>query len=281
MFSGIKLGVDIERLYHSIRPVSATQDGEPQTRLAVHKSGHTPFTQIMINKMFLFTQIYHHHKVRAADCMLWAIFYLAQQRGVAIGGRRLESPIDYLYLTDEKLLMPELVEGGDTDIISLINDVRSRNLWKRAIVIARNTVPPSMHSRASGTNASSLYAGVMDLVGNEREKVLFRRQVAFEIWERAGKPCQEHEVWLDVPRLPTMSEAKKMWMYEPLQPPKTLDEFFPVDGWVELYGAHLHQAHVFAPAAVCSVIGEATEGVFLDRFGLTFLPAARQFAKSQ
>lgn len=277
MFSGLKMHVDIDRLYHSIRIKSADFHGERQTRIAGHLSGLSPLTQVMFNKMLLFTGMYHHHKVRAVDCMLWAIFSLARDRGRKVGGRTLVSPIDFLELTDDELLIPSLCE--DDDIRQLIQDIRNRRLWKKALVIARNTVPDAMHSNA-GDSPHALYAGVALLAGDDVEKVNARREIAKDIWETAGKPCQEHEVWFDVPKVPGMTEAKKMWIEAPGQEsPRTLDNFIPVDKWVELYGAHQSRSHVFAPATTCARIGEAAITVFKKRFNLDFLPEATAFAK--
>lgn len=277
MFSGLKMHVDLDRLYHSIRIKTADFHGEKQTRIAGHLSGLSPLTQIMFNKMLLFTGMYHHHKVRAVDCMLWAVFQLARERKSQVGGQKLETPVDFLRLTDDRLLIPEF--SDDEDIKRLLWNIRERRLWKKALVIARNTVPASMHSEATGPKP--LYAGVAMLAGNEREKLDARRRIAAQIWEQAGKPCKEYEVWLDVPKPPGMTEAKKMWIEAPGQTkPQTLEHFIPVDKWVELYGVHQSRAHVFAPASACARIGEAAKKIFFEEFGLEFLPEATAFAKA-
>jgi hypothetical protein len=278
MFSGLKMHVDLDRLYHSVRIKTADFHGEEQTRIAGHVSGLSPLIQIMFNKMLLFTGMYHHHKVRAVDCMLWAVFRLAQERDCVVGGRKLATPVDFLRVTDDRLLVPELC--NDKDIQNLLTDIRLRRLWKKALVIARNTVPPEMHNDA-GESPDPLFAGIATLAGNEKEKVVKRREIAHEIWDSAGRPCKEYEVWLDVPKLPGMTEAKKMWIEAPGQiTPQTLEHFVPVDKWVELYGTHQSRAHVFCPAGACAKIGEAAKSVFDRRFKLKFLPEATAFAKS-
>jgi HD superfamily phosphohydrolase len=69
MFSGLKMHVDLDRLFASIDIKSGTADGQRMIRLAGSLAGTSPLTQIMFNKMLLFTGIYHHHKVRTVDCM--------------------------------------------------------------------------------------------------------------------------------------------------------------------------------------------------------------------
>jgi HD superfamily phosphohydrolase len=276
MFSGLRIYVDIDRLYHSITIRQIKREGETIGRLAGSSTGLSPLTQIMFNKMLLFTGMYHHHKVRAVDCMLWAIFRLASERQSTVGGVRLSNPTQFLRVTDDRLLVPEL--SNDPDIQQLIDDIRSRRLWKKAITIARSTVPEEMHNRAPGNTIKALFAGVATLAGNSLAKVARRSALAKRIWEAAGKPCKEHEVWLDVPKPPDMTEAKMMWVETPgHDEPQTLSDFVPIGEWVELYGAHQSRAHVFCPPESCMAIGEAAERVFDDEFGLKFLPHARKY----
>lgn len=271
MFSGLKMHVDIDRLFHSIHITKGTTGSESQTRIAGRLSGLSPLTQIMFNKMLLFTGMYHHHKVRAVDCMLWAIFQLVTEGKSRIGGQELRTPIDFLRLTDDRLLIPELAD--DPKVKRLIQDIRERRLWKKALVIARNTVPPSMHSEA-GRNPKPLFAGIAKLAGDEPEKIKLRREIASAIWETAKRPCEPHEVWLDVPKQPSMREAKEMWIAAPGEAPRILDEFIPVQQWVELYGHNQVKSHVFCPPQHTAVIAAAAKTVFHERLGLEFLPIA-------
>jgi HD superfamily phosphohydrolase len=275
MFSGLKMHVDIDRLYYSIKIKAADFQERRQTRIAGSVTGLSPLMQIMFNKMLLFTGMYHHHKVRAVDCMLWAIFHLATSRGAPVGGVHLECPVDFLRLTDDRLLIPELTE--DRDIRKIIEDIRSRRLWKKALVIARTTVPEKMHDEA-GESPYPLFAGVATLAGDKPPKIHKRREIADEIWTEAGKPCQQHEVWLDVPKPPGMEESKQTWIESPgREEPQILDGFIPVQQWVELYGTHQCRAHVFCPPKVGRDIGKAAEKVLYARFRLEFLPEARAY----
>ena len=276
LFSGLKLHVDLDRLLASIAITTAPGPEGEMTRLVGSLTGTTPLTQIMFNKMLLFTGIYHHHKVRAVDCMLWAIFELAAERESKVGGRKIKGTPDFLYLTDDAVLTPALT--NDPDIRSIIRAVRQRRLWKRALVIARRTVPPEMHENA-GPTVKPLFPGFMKLAGNAPQKIRMRRSLAVEIWEEAKRPCEKHEVWLDVPTLPSMDESKQMWIKPPGDAlPETLGEFIPISQWVELYGSHKWQAHVFCPEGVRQTIAVAAERVLEKRFELTFLPTARQYA---
>lgn len=233
----------------------------------------------MFNKMLLFTGIYHHHKVRTVDSMLWAIFGLATEAGATLGGIELKSPVDFLRLTDDRMLVPELTNREE--IRSLIAQVRERKLWRRALVISRQTTPESMHNRA-GESPKGLFPAFRQLAGNEPERIKRRREISDQIWDSAGRPCLRHEVWLDVPKPPAMHESKDMWIKAPGEDhPRTLGDFIPIGKWVELYGMHQWRAHVFCPGQYVTAVGKAAEAVLGQRFGLEFLPVARVYAHDQ
>jgi HD superfamily phosphohydrolase len=275
MFSGLRIYVDIDRLYHSISIKHYERNGISEGHLAGSSAGLSPLTQIMFNKMLLYTGMYHHHKVRAVDCMLWAIFRIATEKRAKVGGVQLIDPVQYLRLTDDRLLVPEL--SDDADITKLINDIRKRRLWKKALTISRSTIPEEMHNRAPDDAEKDLFQGVVNLAGDSRAKVEDRRKLSARIWEEAGKPCQEHEVWLDVPKPPNMNEAKMMWVDAAGQAqPQLLSDFIPIDQWVQLYGTHQSLFHVICPPEACDAVANAAERVLGDEFGLKFLPNARK-----
>lgn len=270
LFSGLKMHVDLDRLYASINVTTATinETGTPQTqtRLAGSMAGTSPLSQIMFNKMLLFTGIYHHHKVRAVDCMLWAIFELANSRKVPLAGVQLDTIVDYLNLTDDRVLTPDLTD--DTDIKSIVDDIRQRRLWRRALVVSRHTVTEEMHD-PEVVHGTGPFAELVQLAGNDAEKIARRRELAAQIWEEAGKPGSSHEVWLDIPKLPSMEEAERMWISAPgLDHPVTLGEFLPIQEWVELYGSHRWRAHIFCPANARTAVNAAAIQVLQSEFGL-------------
>jgi uncharacterized protein len=270
MFSGLKMHVDLDRLYASINVHTATlnETGTPQTqtRLAGSMAGTSPLSQIMFNKMILFTGMYHHHKVRAVDCMLWALFELARTRDCELAGVKLDTIVDYMKLTDDRVLTPDLTD--DPDMKKIVNDIRQRILWRRALVISRQTVTEDMHDPTVVDNKGP-FAEVVKLSGNSPEKIKRRRELALSIWEQAGKPCEGYEVWFDIPKLPSMEEAERMWITAPgLDAPVTLGEFLPIREWVELYGTHRWRAHIFCPSNARRAINVAAIDVLRSEFGL-------------
>jgi HD superfamily phosphohydrolase len=278
-FSGLRMNVDLDRLLHSMHVFD--EPGGKRVRLAGSVAGTTPLEQIMFNKMILHTGIYHHHKVRACDCMLWAVFELALKRKSKIGGILLSKETDFLRLTDDALLIQSLCD--DDNINTILGALRDRRIWKRALVLARSTVDPECSDTAAKEKPSrhvGSWQELLNLQGNDRERFMRRRELSKKIWKEAKKPCGEHEVWLDVPRLPTMEEAKRTWIDIPgSAAPTELKDIVPIDYWIQQYGTHKWRSHVFCPEEAVPAINRAAVKVLDKELNLKVLPTATQFAK--
>jgi len=275
MFSGLQMNVDLDRLLNSIGvetyPVPHVA-GRRQTRIVGTVAGTTPLEQIMFNKMLLHVGIYHHPKVRACDCMLQAIFEISVEKSVNVGGVKLEQATDFLQLTDDFLLMSALTE--DATIKKIIQDIRDRRIWKRAIVIARRTVPEDAHSNKMA------FQLLVKMAGSDRAYRDQRKELATKIWEEAGKPCEQHEVWLDLPKPPNLNEAKRTWIsVGNAAAPIELQDIVPVEDWVNQYVTHKWRGHVFCPEDARQKINQAAQNVLLTKFDLAFNALATSLAK--
>lgn len=280
LFSGLRMHVDLDRLYASIEVTTGSEDyGEgvqTLTRLAGTMAGTSPLTQILFNKMLLFTGMYHHHKVRAVDCMLWSIFELAETTHSTLGGVELNGTVDFLKLTDDRVLCEELTNNDE--VKRIIQKIRRRDLWKRALVISRNTVTPEMYDTEARGERNPLL-DYISLSKNKPESIARRREIAGLICEEAGNPCGKHEVWLDIPKQPSMSESERMWIkVKGIDKHVTLGDYLPIQQWVELYGFHKWQSHVFCPPAVRSKINTAAQTVLQKELGLEFTNLATEHA---
>ncbi len=265
-FTGLSINIDIDRLHYS----AEIREHQGKKRIGGSSAGIAPLTQIMFNKMQLFMSVYHHHKVRAVDCMLWALFDQSSrgsESGVVLGGVEMSTPWSWLQVTDDRILIPELATTDEQR--GLINDLLERRLWKRALMVGRRTVPRDQHESAEKNSTAPLLL-LMSLSGNKPEKIAQRRDLARDIWKTAGRPCKEFEVWLDVPKSPDMDEADRMWVLPGAgSDPDKLGDHIPIDKWVDLYGIHRSAAHVFCPEHCRVEIAGAARDVLQKRFCLT------------
>ncbi len=269
-FTGLQIPIDLDRLLYS---VSIHQNNKGVCRLSGSTSATSPLMQIAFNKMLLFAGVYHHHKVRAVDSMLWSIFHIAKTIGCKVGGGKLDCPSEYLLITDDEVLIPSLC---DNELVgSLIKDVRSRNIWKRALVISRQTVPEKHYDAEDGDGA---FHKLISLGETTKENIERKIEIAKKIAAASG--CNEHEVWLDIPKPPSAGEAKNMWIKVPgSDEPLTLGEVMPIQQWVDIYANTRYAAHVFCPKDRREEVNKHAHNILTAEFGLTFLEAATSYAK--
>jgi HD superfamily phosphohydrolase len=261
-FSGLPISVDLDRLFYTVRIINANG----QQTLGVTHTGATPLEQILFSKMVLFTSVYHHHKVRTCDCMFGGIIEYMREHEISftIRGKdlTLESPVDFLWLTDNELLSFGF-RTNDDDLHDLIHNLFFRRLLKRALIISSKTVEQTDDDRWD-----ELQRHAKESPESWRE----RRKLALAIWERAGRPCLPQEVWVDLPELPSVESADETFVL-PAEfgrvTPVTLNDIFPTSKWAHQYGLHKWRGHVFCPPHLRQPIGKAAKEIIEDRYGVT------------
>jgi HD superfamily phosphohydrolase len=265
--------VDLDRLWYTVR-VSRANGAK---RLMVTHSGATPLEQVFFAKMVLFTTVYHHHKVRAFDCMFAGIIEYMVENGITIDIRdkviKWDTPADYLWLTDGEMLSFGFRRPESDTLHRLVHNLFFRRPLVRALVISRRTIGQcdddrydelQRHAKKSPTSAKA------------------RRQIAEKIWRKAGKPCLRQEVWLDLPELPSSRAADETFVL-PAETegvdPIPLNEVFPTGRWTSQYGLHKWRGHVFCPPEHRDSIALAAQEVLEDDFQIEVLPEAFRWCK--
>lgn len=287
-FSGIPLLLDLDRLMHEIS-ISDFGDEYPDESvkdLTIGLSGVSSLEQIVFNKMMLFATIYHHQKVKACDCMFKSFFeYVRKNKIEIIFGKdsdgndrklKFDNPIDFLWFTDIDFIA-EGARTSDPEIHRLIHNIVYRRPLKRALVISRKTID---------ANSSDMnnFNKLLYTKHNKRDIELRWRELAKKIWEDAGKPCSEHDVWIDLPNPPSFKEAAATHVRtdrtDVNKGLRKLEEFFPTNQWTDQYKAHKLKGHVFAPEEHLEAIAASAQKIFSSEYGINFKPEALTFAKN-
>lgn len=275
-FSGLPLKVDLDRLWHCTQ-IQAVPARKTTRRLTISANGITTLEQIVFSKLVLFSSLYHHHKVRACDCLLKAIFAFCIRNGRSIGGYNLKRATDFLRLTDDQLYA-EADRLPKSDFLRrLIHSLRFRRLPKRALILSKATV--EIPSR-DFFRYSVLKKFCTDLKNNDPEL----RALAAQICDEAGNPCDPLDVWIDLPKLPPIDGAGETYVNvgSETQPElRQLKEIFCVDDWARGYAEHKWRGHVFCPDQedVRRKISQAAQSVLEREFSISFNTLARSLCK--
>ncbi len=264
-FTGLKMGVDVERILYSMRIKS---DKLGRRVLAVHLSGVANVEQILFNKMLLTSSMYHHHKVRSIACMLKAVFEIIRddfrpndgRSRLAIKDRNFKKVVDFLYITDNDVLTTVDKRGYLKKYVERINN---RDLFKRALVISKKTV------KVLGRPYRKLI-GITEYPSKVRE---LRKQIA----DKVGRPI--YEVLIDFPKPPSFREASETLISVPGSPKdslETLSKTFNTDIWLTAYAELKQKGHVFSPVEIREKVAKASEEVFKDYCEIEFNPLAKR-----
>jgi HD superfamily phosphohydrolase len=272
-YSGLPLGIDLDRLWlateiHTIRPDDVPNFPKPMRRLVMARSGINSLEQIVAARMNLTASLYHHHKIRACDCMLKAVFLYCQERGVPLCGRKIESPADFLYFTDVGILS-EAERTTDANVREMLFNVVNRRLFKRAIVVSMNSFERPGYEEGNGESEGK-YNLVYELIGTT---LLEQRKLAVAIWEAAGKPGRSEEVWLDFPRgVKSKDLATTFVNVGHMDSPKfrTLEKFIPIEQWTKQYLLQKWRGHVFCRPEHVPTISKASEEILGATYNIKF-----------
>ncbi len=263
-YSGIPVGVDLDRLWASCTVVRSEKNEEV---LTLHQASVAPLEQILFSKANLFSIVYQHPKVRAAEKMFHGVIESVQNNDgqhFQIGERKIKfkRATDFLWVTDEGFFSEALRRKADDPLHKKIHDIRYRRLLVRALTISHDTISPK---------CTGEYLQLRKLNQSSPDTYKAKREIALSIIEAAGLKgkLDPFDVWVDIPKDPKFGEADRTIVRTPSGKTRKASDFFPIHYWSELYQKYKWRGHVFCPAQHQQKIHDASVEVFKDS-GLCF-----------
>lgn len=251
-FAGLGLTLDLDRILStsSIAKVTSYEDRQ-QRRLVA--SAPSPIEQLLVSKMSLYSQIYHHHKVLAADSMLRSIVEYARDNAIEIAGNPLQHPVDFLEMTDWDLFSTATASACEAGLGERIQRFLHRRLLKRAIAICKESV-----DNFDGNLANELTR----MVKGPGELRKFRGRVHDALPCDLKKKLTIHDIQLSIPESPSLREGTQTLVRaEGSEHTLTLDDFFPTQDWLEAYADRKWRAYVFCPPEWQKEVHQASQDV--------------------
>ncbi|MDQ5984654.1 MAG: hypothetical protein CSYNP_00349 [Syntrophus sp. SKADARSKE-3] len=275
-YSGIPIGLDLDRLWSSCM-VSKTDSGEHA--LTLHHASIAPLEQVLFSKMNLFSIVYQHPKVRAAEKMFQAVIEEAQARpddvNFTVAGRKLNlnRATDHLWMTDEVFFSEALHRKSDDYLHKKVHDIRYRRFLVRALTISNDTVEEDCRTEG--------FLQLKKLNQRCMETYKAKREIAREIIHAAGLDgkLDVRDVWLDLPSDPSFNETDRTFVLTSSSGLRKVSELFPINYWTELYQKYKWRGHVFCPVEYQQRIYEAALDFFRqDPFALKFKKSAGEIS---
>jgi len=263
-FSGLKMDVDLERISHTC--IVDLRGGANPRKLCSDISGAHNLEQILFNKILLHSSMYHHHKARAAICMFKSIFEIIADQRLKVGGLSFREAKDFLTIDDYGILSSFAKEPL---LQHVIENLRNRQLFKRALVISRKTVK----NRKQCEKLTRLM--------EPPEEIRMLRALIVDEMDKMGCRCSLYDLWIDLPKPPSLREPSHCKVRITEEDYVDLAEVFPADWWLIAYGETKWRGHVFCPPSqkIRRAANKAAKKVFKSVEGINFLPTSTHEAK--
>lgn len=255
-FTGLPISIDQERIFYSMLIEPNPETGRRE--IVYDSIGLPALEQMLFNKIFLYSTVYHQHKVRATAQMISMLINSLRDEG-SIG-----SIADLVTLDDCDFITGKL--KTEKKASSLMQDIRDRRLFKRAVVISENTIESPLQSLQE----------LEGLRNDTRKLDDLKKDIIQGI-----HGCNRFDVAIDIPPHPPLGEPSRtrIRMSPGIDGIKTIDKLFPVKKWLDSYATYKWRGHVFARCDYRRKVGKKSFGVLRDWFDLELSKEALTLAK--
>ncbi len=268
-FSGIRYEVDVPRIVNTLGIIQRVVGNDTHYHLTVKGAALPHLEQILIAKVMMHTSIYHHHKIRALECLVKGLFEIIDNNSEGITNPifRLERITDFFNVSEFDFLS----SGRDEPLLApLIDMIIYRNLPKRSLVLCKPSVydwPDTLASLSSN-------------IPNEEVLRKYRQQI-FDDLDATYKESNVELLWIDNPQGPRIQEeALHCYVDLGAGEPETLASLFPSDDWLRSYVTNKLRAHVFYTGSeeARKQVAIVSERFFKEEFNITIKPQAYTLA---
>lgn len=298
--AGLPLRYDMDRYLYSVRlERSSLADGESKLeelyrRVAVPQPHRNPavgshfpsydtyrlrlprvamntIEQIVICKLMLFSYIYHHAKVRAAEGLLERLLRRSVELWRAQGQADEEIMLRFLDMTDAALSGPDFLEAADEavkrDAYRVVMRLLPREVYRLNGAVA---------THAEGALLKDFLTTLQDPQNGEakrRELETAVGEALIELDAGLAKTPAEALVrvgaWVDVPRVPEFEDVDEIVVGATAEGPGVpLLQLFPIGHWTEAYTHYRYNVRIFAFSEYLDLVEKAAKSAMKRVIGI-------------
>jgi len=273
--AGLKIAYDIDRYFYriTIGDTSKYSGVTGEMRLIMDLSGVTAAEQLIFSKMMLFSYIYHHQKVRSADCLVRDIvFKLLEKREVPIN---IEHPCDFLNYTDYDL-MSCFALSGDEEFSRLVLRLQNRVLMKRCFVICKDYVTGIRADQEVSENYEQFCISIRDIF---KEQKRIRSLILEKINKETGRTYNLDDINIDLPEVPSIEEAAKAPVKLPDGNIEPMSRYYQLEGWQKVYEVKKLRGYFYVRSELVEIANKVIREVIEKEYHLKFNELSSLLAK--
>jgi HD superfamily phosphohydrolase len=247
---------ELEKLYGAVSPVPVERQSAqlPQLprpfyetyRLRIPRTAMNAVEQIIICKMMLFSYLYHHTKVRAAEGLLERFLkrmvqlWRTQEDDKSILER-------FLRMTDSSLHSAEFVEISDDYVkeyaYRIVHRLLPREVYRLSGDAATHAERPLLTDFLTNLQDNEKREGLISQV----EQAMGQELNMLGVGTSAEDALYKAGVWLDVPSPPKFEDIEDLVMRaDQGAPDAQFTEVFPVGQWTQAYTHFRYAVRIFS-----------------------------------
>jgi uncharacterized protein len=227
-------------------------------RLKLPKRSMNTIEQVTICKLMLFSYIYHHPKVRAAEGFFERVLSRVMQNWKSAGKKDEEIVTFFIDFDDSAIHGPEFLGSPDKETSALSYRLLNRLIPRVVYEIVSS--PSGIEANLLGDffsklgdpgSKAAILAQVEDVMGKELAK---QRK---ELGSDPRLACARAGAWFDVPSLPTFEGMDELIGETDGKNAIRIGDIFPINKWTEAYHAHRYAVRVYAFSEYCEEVAVA------------------------
>jgi HD superfamily phosphohydrolase len=227
-------------------------------RLKLPKRSMNTIEQVTICKLMLYSYIYHHPKVRAAEGFFERVLSRAVQDWRAAGKKDDEIVALFMDFDDSALHGPEFLGSADMDTSAFSYRLLNRLIPRVVYEIVSS--PSGVEAKLLGDFFSKLGdPGTKGATLGKVEEVMGRElsKQRSELGPDPKTACARAGAWFDVPSLPTFEGMDELIGETDGKSSVRIGDIFPINKWTEAYHAHRYAVRIYAFSEYCKDVAVA------------------------
>jgi uncharacterized protein len=240
-------------------------------RLRLPKLAMSTIEQMIICKLMLFSYIYHHPKVRAAEGTLVRLLKYKLLQWQQSGETDEQILRRFLSMSDSALDGKEFIESDDPLIAQYSYRIQNRLLPRQVYRLSAAATADN-----DGARLKNFFTQVEDKAQRAARIASLEAEIGNQLLQRnanLGSSAEEAlltaGVWVDVPKVPKFEDISVIVGKSRNSPGVKIADVFPIGQWTEAYEAHRFYIRIFAFSEYLEVAQESSRIAIEKHLGIT------------
>jgi uncharacterized protein len=274
-YTGTEIFFDLNRFLFSLTTLKIG----PKVRLTVTLNGLSTLEQLVLSKIYMFSQVYYHQKLRAAEAMLKRLcIYIIKEQETKQSVVSLSHPVDFLKYTDEIILTNNFeLFNYSSNVNKYLKALIYRQLWIRAQIVSTLNIEEDFIS-------DKILRLEVDLSKKPSASELVRLKTDILSKVKLMDPDSNiriEDFWVDMPSIPSYSEIIGLSIKMGFNDESSIlfPNFYKFSDWLDSVIHAKIKMHIFCDSEYQAVIYNASSHVLKEKYNVTIKPFTKNLIK--